>query len=107
MRLAYKDCYERARSWNEDKKCFDLVFPITFIMPDESTITIENKEGYGILREWYAANPDATEKPVLQFPVDIVYETEEGDSTVTINNEEEMRSAHEDCRGEDGESDRG
>ncbi|MCP4723807.1 MAG: hypothetical protein GY863_02160, partial [bacterium] len=38
---------------------------------------------------WHDANPDSTERPVLQYPVDIVLRD---GTTVTVNSEEEMRS---------------
>ena len=42
------------------------------------------------------------EEPGFQYPVDIVYETEDGEETVTINSEEELEVAYEDCE-DDGE----
>ena len=90
----------RGKDKDRGKKCFELVYPVTYIMPDGSTITIENEEGLIALREWYTENPGTEEKPVLQYPVDIIFETEEGDSTVTINGEEEMKRAWMGCRGE-------
>ena len=76
-------------------KCFELVFPITFIMPDGSSITVEDENGYMAVRAWYGNNSDSKEKPTLQYPVNIIYR--DGD-TKTINNDEEMASAKEDCR---------
>ena len=48
-----------------------------------------------MLRAWYEANPDAEEEPTLQYPVDILYAD---GTTQTINNDEEMRAAEEECR---------
>ena len=76
-------------------KCFELVLPITFIMPDGSSITVEDENGYMAVRAWYGNNSDSKEKPTLQYPVNIIYR--DGD-TKTINNDEEMASAKEDCR---------
>ncbi|MCP4724095.1 MAG: hypothetical protein GY863_03615 [bacterium] len=73
------------------QKCFDLVFPVTFIMPDGSTITVENKDGLTAIKSWREANPDFTERPVLQFPVDIVLKD---GTTVTVNSDEEMKSIY-------------
>ena len=70
-------------------------------MPDGSTVTVDNDEDWGGIRSWYEANPGSEEEPVLQYPVDIVYETDEGTVTVTINNDEEMDTAEEEC--EDGD----
>ena len=97
MRGAYRRCGGRDY---EDRKCFELVYPVTFTMPDESSITVEtdDEEGWTELKDWYEDNPDSKERPTLQYPVDIVYETDAGDSTVTINNESEMEVAEEACR---------
>ena len=80
-----------------DRECFELVLPVTFVMPDGSSITIDDEEDWVDLRGWYEANPGSEEEPALQYPVDIIYETEEGTVTVTINNEEEMEAAEEEC----------
>ena len=100
MKDAYRQCSGRDRDWGA-RECFDLVFPVTYIMPDGSTYEISSEEddaGWEELKEWYDANPDSEERPELQYPVEIIYETEEGNVTLTINNEEEMIAAKEDCR---------
>ena len=86
------------RKWDDDKKdwgCFRLVYPITFIMQDGSAISMIDKEDWMELKSWYEENPDIEEKPALQYPVNIIYR--DGD-TKTINNDEDMASAKEDCR---------
>jgi hypothetical protein len=73
-------------------------------MPDGSSITIETDDegGWDELKEWYEANEGyEEERPELQYPIDIVYETDEGDVTVTINNEEEMDAIKEECEGDE------
>ena len=94
---------------NDKRECFYLVFPVTYIMPDGSTITVETKDddaGWQLIKNWYDANPDSDERPTLQFPVDITYETEDGDTTLTVNNDEEMNYVKSRCREEwaDGDS---
>jgi len=84
-----------------DRECFELVLPVTFVMPDGSSITIDNEEDWGDLRGWYEANPGSEEEPALQYPVDIVYETDDGTVTVTINNDAEMDAAEDECEEED------
>ena len=83
---------------DELKECFELVLPVTFIMPDGSTIIVEDRDGYAELKAWYQDHPDAKERPALQYPVDISYG--EG-RIVTINNDEEMARAKAACRDED------
>ena len=69
------------------RKGFEFVYPITFVMPDGSTITVEDEEGMMAVREWYKENPESKEKPALQFPVDILLED---GTTLTINSQEDM-----------------
>jgi len=81
----------------KDKKpCFLMIYPVTYIMPDGSTITGNNRKEIGIaIKAWHEANPGSKERPVLQYPVEIKYK----DGTVkTINNKEEMRRAKADCK---------
>ena len=85
---------------DEDRECINLVLPISYTMPDGSTITVENEEDWITIRDWYEANPESDERPTLQFPVDIMYETEDGDSTLTVNNDEEMEYVKRSCREE-------
>ena len=111
LRDAYLECHpERDGDWERDedgRACFELVYPVTFTMPDGSSLTIENgDEGWDELKDWYDENEGYEEvRPEIQYPVDIVYETEEGDSTVTLNNDEEMEEAKQECRGEWQEGD--
>ena len=74
--------------------CFKIEYPITFILDDDSTISMEDPEGWAELKTWHEANPDS-ERPTLQYPVVIIYY--DGTSK-TINNDEEMRIAKENCR---------
>ena len=86
------------RKWDDDKKdwdCFRLVYPITFIMVDSSAISMQDAEDWMELKSWYEVNPDIEERPILEYPVEINYRN--GD-TKTLNNDEEMASAKEDCR---------
>ena len=102
MRSAYQECYpKRDGEWSRDgdETCFYLVFPVIYVMPDGSTISVtsDNEDGWSDLKDWYAENEDSEDKPELQYPVDIIVETEEGTSTVTINDEEAMASMKREC----------
>jgi hypothetical protein len=110
MRSAYQECNPKRKvDWSRDEDfdgtCFDLVYPVTYVMPDGSTIIVEgdDEDGWSDLKDWYEENGDSEDKPELQYPVDIILETEEGSSTVTINNEEEMASAKRECHAESEE----
>ena len=80
-------------------KCFQFVFPVDFIMPDNSSITLNSKEEWVLIKEWYTLHLDVTDKPALVFPVDITLE----DGTVqTLLDREELAVIKDSCkRGKD------
>ena len=112
MKNAYRECSvrDRDRDWDR-RECFELVFPVTYIMPDGSTYEIssdEDESGWEELKEWYDSNPDSDQRPELQYPVDIITWENEESATITINSEEEMIAAKEECRemwGEESDGD--
>lgn len=76
-------------------KCFDFVFPIDFIMADDSSITLTSKDDWGLIRTWYEENPDVTERPELVFPVDVTLE----DGTVqTLIDADELSAVKDSCK---------
>lgn len=83
--------------WHNDEmeKCFEFIYPISYMMPDGTIITGNSeKEIIQLIKVWYEEYPDEKEKPVLQYPVDIKFK----DGTIkTINNDEEMKAAYENC----------
>lgn len=78
------------------KKCFWYVFPVSFTMPDKTTITVNNDKDWGGLKEWYANNPDSKEKYTLNYPVQLKFKD---GSIKTIQNEEEMKAVKAYCYG--------
>ncbi len=105
METAKEECREdwsESGEWDEDgdwdeEECFNWIYPITFLMPDGSSMTLENEDGWHILSRWYEENGDSEQEPILQYPVDIIYETEEGEITTTLNNSDELESFEEEC----------
>ncbi len=76
-------------------KCFSLVFPVTIVLPDETTFMAEDRADLkSQLREWKAANPDVDVRPMLQFPVTVQLEDE---STVDVASSEELQELKETC----------
>ena len=104
MRSAKSRCIE---DWfgedgmGEDKtqECFSMVFPITYLMPDNSSLTINNDEEseWINLRTWYEQNTGYNEEPTLQYPIEIVYITEQGTTSVILNSDQEMEDAENNC----------
>jgi hypothetical protein len=75
-------------------RCFEFVYPITYIMPDDTTITVEHEDDYDEIKGWYEKNPDYKERPRLQYPVEIIWK----DGTIQIiYNEEELKAAYKEC----------
>ncbi len=95
----YHDCED-----GEDyEECFDIVFPITFIMPDGVQLTFDSEEVIEEgLKDWYEAHPDSEEEPSLVYPVTISFED---DASMEINSEEELKEAFERCKDWDEEWD--
>ena len=92
-----KNAKVNCRKWDANKNkwnCFRLVYPTTFIMPDGSTMLMEDTHDWTEIKSWYESNPETQEKPTLEYPVEIIYRDS---STKTINNKDEMRNAKEDC----------
>jgi len=71
---------------------FEFVFPVSYIMPDGISVSVNNKEEIkSSLKSWYDANPDSKEKPELVFPVDVIVKSKDGEEIVTISSNEEMQ----------------
>ena len=94
---------EQGRQLNDNRekakkrrhKCFQFVFPVDFIMPDDSSITLTEKADWVLIREWYTANPDVKERPELVFPVDVTLE----DGTVqTLIDRDELKEIKDSCK---------
>ena len=103
MVTAKLDCRgeaEESDGDDQERECFEYVLPVTFIMPDGSTITIEDEDGWYSLRRWYEQNGESEEEPGIQYPVDIMQETEQGSLTFTINSDQEMEEAYANCSDE-------
>ena len=66
-------------------------------MPDGTTLTLEDEEGFRELEFWYESNTGFEEEPSFLFPIEIVVRDEQGETTVTINNDEELEAAEENC----------
>jgi hypothetical protein len=76
-------------------KCFTLVYPITLILPDETTITGTDAEDLKTqLRAWKETYEGERERPMLQFPVTVQLEDE---STQEVTSKEELQALKETC----------
>lgn len=77
--------------------CFDIVFPMTIEFPDGTTQTVADRQAFReAIRTWRAANPTATERPHLTFPITVKM-TADG-SEIVVNSREELRTLKEGCQ---------
>ena len=90
-----------AEEFDEDE-CFSIVFPITFNMPDGSTHTINNDTDWDIIEQWYDSNPESDKEPTLIFPIEVLL-INISDSTLTINNNDQLGELEELCYGDEWE----
>jgi len=76
--------------------CFEFIYPITFIMPDGTTVTGNDKEEIGqAIKSWYIANPGSKDKPTLQYPVNVIFRGE----LITLENASQMKRIKSACEG--------
>ena len=90
----------KGKKGHKRPKCFKHVFPVTFNFPDGSSETVADKdEAKAALDAWKAANPDATERPKIAMPFDVMLRDS---SIITIATEEDLAALKESCEGQKG-----
>ena len=101
-----KEAFQACRGEQNDKKCFSIVFPVSFTMPDESIITASDEEDLSAqMKAFFESYEGKKIRPKLVFPVDITFED---GSVLTVNSHEEMKQAWKDnCRRKGGDEDEG
>ena len=67
-----KDELEVKDESDEKGKCFELVYPISYTMPDGTVISGNEEELKQAMDAWYEDHPDSNAKPELQYPVEII-----------------------------------
>ena len=91
----WEECYE------ED--CFTINYPITVILPDGSSNTVDNDDAFEtLLDDFYEANEDIEEDPTLVYPVSV---TMEDGTSQTINNDDELDALFDACEDDDDDDD--
>ena len=101
LKEIYKKCYGMEKALVKDKKCFSMVYPVNYQMPDGNLIEVsseKDEDGWAAIKAWYDDNPDFDERPSLKYPLEITYRNKEGIETQIINSEDEMTVAKEECR---------
>lgn len=76
------------------KDCFELVYPLSITMPDDSVLSGGKEDLWTAVKTWYEVNSTSEEKPTLNYPVEVIWK---GGEQKTINNETEMAVAKKYC----------
>lgn len=77
--------------------CFTINFPISIAFPDGTTQEVADRQAMKTaIRTWKAANPTATERPTIVFPISVTMTADS--STVTVNSADELRQLKKDCK---------
>jgi hypothetical protein len=95
--VSVKEVFKKDREKGdcERSRCFAFILPVTFTMPDNSSITLETREDWSKIRAWHTANPTIKERGSVQLPVDIALRNGE---TKTLTTQEELKAAKERCK---------
>ena len=88
--------YEMDREANCGRKgCFDFVWPIDIVFPDETGAEVGSYEELKeAVKAWKEANPDVDGRPQLGFPLDIM--SREGD-IYTLDSREDLKRVVKIC----------
>jgi hypothetical protein len=84
---------DRAKFKKRRHKCFEFVFPIDFLMPDTTTITLTEKADWVLIKEWYETNPDEKKRAEIVFPLNISLEDGTVQTLLEINELKEVKNS--------------
>ena len=73
--ISAEDCLEL--EFDDVDECYEYSYPITYILPDDSTVEIassDDENAWGSIRRFYEENPEAEGEPILQFPIEIIFQ---------------------------------
>ena len=85
--------------------CYELVFPVTIILPDSTTTEVSSYEELKeTLRDWKESNPGRCNHPMLSFPVDVI---DENGDVITIEDRGQLRRLRIQCRRDSTRGERG
>ena len=98
--LIGEDC--RELEFDDADDCYEYSYPITYILPDDSTVEIassNDENEWGLIRRFYEENPEVEEEPALQFPIEIIFQ---GDMVFVFDtNAEYVSFIEENCNRQD------
>ena len=93
------DDYDDDCDCDDDEECFEFNFPITIVLPDNSTVTVNDWDEFETaLDNYYDANPNEEDEFTFVFPITVTMLDD--NSIVTINDEDELEELFEECYGD-------
>ncbi len=95
LRALKAECKRKGKG--KGMKCFDLVFPVSLIIGEE-TLTFDTKDALkAAIKEYKETADEDAERPSLVYPVSVEYE----DGTIVeVHSDEELKALKEDCKNE-------
>lgn len=95
----YDDCDddEDCDDWDDEEDlCFEIIYPVDLILPDGTTITVnDDEELETAIENYYDANPNDTNFISFSYPITVTLF--ENDSIITINDDDELEELFESC----------
>lgn len=80
--------------------CFEVVYPISILLPDNTTIEVESMEdAKSQLQAWKENNPDAEERPSVVYPIEVITQDSE---TVSVEDKAALKALKKECKSEFG-----
>lgn len=90
------DCRMLRDSIRQHNGCFSLIYPVFIDFPDGSSAqALSRAELHQLVKDWKEANPDATDRPMLGFPLSVLLRDS---STLVLTTSAELDSLKQSCR---------
>jgi len=81
-------------------KCFEVIYPLNYEMPDGSLISIDDRsELLTAYKQWREDNPDEKGRPELVYPLEVI--DPEGEM-LTITSADELKEVVRGCKEKEG-----
>ncbi|MDA0757042.1 MAG: hypothetical protein O3C01_00040 [Bacteroidetes bacterium] len=90
----------KKKKWKRKGPCFKFEYPLSYVMPDNSTITgNDRKEVCIAIKKWYEININIRVKPQLIFPLTILMlDDDKNVVKKELQSHAELRSAMDSCK---------
>lgn len=96
-RADLREVCEGAVGDGHGRRCFRINYPIDIAFPDETTVSVNSREeALTAIMEWVEANPDATERPQIVFPIEVTLRNGE---VREVDSMQQLRILRRICRG--------